>query len=76
MPPEEVSGSAGNITELITDAADLLHCPADGAAVAEAIDARPADGWTDDDLQQLGAIALDIGRRLREIEAARPPDDD
>jgi hypothetical protein len=75
-PAEAVSGPAGGITELIADAARVLRCPADGSAVAVAIEARHADDWTNADLERLGAIALDIGRRLREVEAARPPNDD
>jgi hypothetical protein len=58
------------IDELVADAARQLSCPADAAAIADAIDARSADDWTEQHVGQLQATALEVGATLRALQAA------
>ncbi len=59
---------------LVRSTADRVGVPSSGdagevaAAVADAIEGRPADQWTDDDLDAIRAASLDGGRLLRQIE--------
>ena len=59
---------------LVRGTAQRMHVPSSGdaadvaTAVADAIDNRPADAWTDEDLDAVRAAALDGGRLLRLIE--------
>ena len=48
----------------------------DSAAIADAIDAVPADGWDESTLDQLRSIALELGKSLRAVAAANPRSDD
>jgi hypothetical protein len=52
---------------LVEEAGRLMGTSADPSAIADAIVAVPADQWTDATLNQLRAIALDVGRLLRHI---------
>ena len=52
-------------------AAQLMRSTSDPAAVADAIEAVPADGWGDE-LTELRTIALELGRELRAVAAANP----
>jgi hypothetical protein len=72
----EAQGDLGN--EAITDlaehlrthldrAAAVLRCPSDAAAIADAIDRRHADEWTDDALEVVRTAALDAGATIRQI---------
>ena len=47
-----------------------MHSAADAAAIADAIEATPADAWDEATLTSLRTTALDIGRLLRAIAAA------
>ena len=38
------------------------------SSVADAIEGRPADAWTDEDLDAVRSAALEGGRLLRQIE--------
>ena len=60
----------------LSTAAGLMHVRADPAAIADAIDAVPADGWDETTLEQLRSIALELGKALRAVEAANPRRDD
>ena len=53
-----------------------MHTRADPGAIADAIDAVPADGWDEPTLDQLRSMALDVGKALRAIAAANPDSDD
>jgi hypothetical protein len=61
---------------LVRSTADRLGVPSGGsaadvaAAVADAIDGRPADRWTADDLDAIRAASLEGGRLLRQIAGA------
>ena len=68
-PEEEAAALLRRLDALVVSAAELVDASADPAAVADAIDARPAHSWTDDELEALRSEALHIGRVLREIEA-------
>jgi hypothetical protein len=57
-------------------AAELLGTPADADAIADAIDRTPPDGWELATLDGLRAVALDVGRQLRELAARHRHDDD
>ena len=74
---EPLEGNTGPVRELlgefmalIDDAARLLDCPASMAEIASHIDSIPADEWTDSDLQELRADALNAGRLMRSIATA------
>jgi hypothetical protein len=74
---EPLEGNTGPVRELlgefmalIDDAARLLDCPASMVEIADHIDSIPADEWTDRDLQELRANALDAGRLMRAIATA------
>jgi hypothetical protein len=74
--PIDQLGPAGDLQRLVDRVALSLGVPrgrdvgATGAAIADAIAARPAHGWTAAELQSLQADALEAGRLLRIVEAA------
>jgi len=76
------TGATGAVTreldEQIRIAAGLMHSAPTPAAIADAIEAVPADAWDESTLSQLRATALDIGRLLRAVAAAaeRADEDD
>ena len=47
-----------------------MHSPTDAGAIADAIEATPADAWDEATLNSLRTTALDVGRLLRAIAAA------
>jgi hypothetical protein len=57
-------------------AAGLMHTRADAAAIADAIESVPADGWDEGTLDQLRSIALELGGALRRVAAANPDRDE
>lgn len=69
MPPEQAGPIAREIDAKVDEAASLLGAPRDAALVADAIEAVPADGWNDDVLSQLRALALELGALLRRLAA-------
>jgi hypothetical protein len=62
---EHVHAILADITAVVRQAADRLRVPADPDAIADAIHDRPADAWTDAELDGLRRDALDLGRLLR-----------
>ena len=72
-------GEAGPLVSqldgVVRSAADRMRVPSTGdagavaGAVADAVDGRPADTWTADDLEAVRALALEGGRLLRQIES-------
>jgi hypothetical protein len=67
---------ASELSEQIASAAKLMHSPADPGAIADAIEAVPADAWDEATLGSLRSAALDIGRLLRAIAAVAEGDTD
>jgi hypothetical protein len=68
--PATVTGSiTAELNEQIRIAAGLMHTAADPVAIADAIEAVPADAWDESVLSALRTAALDIGRLLRAIAA-------
>lgn len=67
-PAEEAAPLLARLDALVASVAEVLDVAADPTAIADAIDARPADSWTDDDLDALRSEALHLGRVLRELE--------
>jgi hypothetical protein len=63
------------ISSQLAAAGTLMRTAADPAAIADAIDAVPADDWSDDTLNSLRSIALDLGSALRAVAAANPDHD-
>jgi hypothetical protein len=61
---------------LLAKAAAVLHTAPDAAAIGQAIEAVPADEWDQSTLDQLRAIALDLGAALRQIAAHNAHPDD
>lgn len=68
--PRSVSGLVAELQGHVDAAAGLLGAPADAAAVATAIDDRPAEAWDVPTLDTLRRHALDAGSVLRRIVAA------
>jgi hypothetical protein len=64
------------LNEQIAIAAKLMRSAPNPAAIADAIDAVPADAWDEATLSQLRSTALDIGRLLRAAAAAAERDED
>jgi len=64
------------LNEQIAVAAKLMHSAPNPAAIADAIDAVPADAWDEATLTQLRSTALDIGRLLRAAAAAAEREDE
>jgi len=70
------AGVTAELNEQIRVAAGLMHSAADPVAIADAIEAVPADAWDDATLAKLRTTALDIGRLLRAAAAAAERTDD
>lgn len=68
LPAEEAAHLLSRLDALVASVAEVLDVAPDPSAIADAIEARPADSWTDDDLDALRSEALHIGRVLRELE--------
>lgn len=66
----------GDLAGQLATAAQLLGTIADPSAIGAAIDAIHPDQWDQDTLEQLRAVALDVGAQLRAIAAAHPRHDD
>ena len=64
------------ISSHLATAGTLMRTSADSVAIADAIDAVAADDWSDDTLNSLRSIALELGSALRAIAAANPKHDD
>jgi hypothetical protein len=75
-PPSVTAGITSELDEQIGIAARLMHANAEPGAIADAIDAVPADAWDDATLTSLRSAALDIGRLLRAIAAVAEGDGD
>ena len=73
-PPSVIGGIAAELDEQIAIAARLMHSAAEPEAIADAIEAIPADEWDDATLATLRSTALDIGRLLRAIAAVAESD--
>lgn len=74
-PTGATKGISAELSEQIGIAARLMHTTPDPVAVADAIEAVPADDWDDATLTSLRTAALDIGRLLRAITAVAEGDD-
>ncbi len=66
-PHELTAGAHGEIATLLGEAGGLMHSAPEPSAIADAIERLPADQWEPAVLARLGAIALDLGRQLRQI---------
>jgi hypothetical protein len=75
-PPAAAAPITAELNEQIGIAAGLMHSAAEPAAIADAIEAVPADAWEDATLTSLRSTALDIGRLLRAIAAVADDGDD
>jgi hypothetical protein len=75
-PPDATAGITAELNEQIGIAAGLVHSTAEPGAIADAIEAVPADEWDEATLTSLRSTALDIGRLLRAIAAVAEADDD
>ena len=73
-PPSATSAITAELNEQIAIAAKLMHSRADPSAIADAIEAVPADAWDEAVLTSLRGTALDIGRLLRAIAAVAEGD--
>jgi hypothetical protein len=72
------SGPHGDsvVDGLLAKAAAVLHTTPDATAIAHAIESVPADEWDQSALDQIRAIALDLGAALRQIAAHNGHGDD
>jgi hypothetical protein len=75
-PTEVTQPHTSTISSHLAAAGHLMRTTADPAAIADAIDAVAADDWSDDTLNSLRSIALDLGSALRAVAAANPKRDD
>jgi hypothetical protein len=66
-PHESTSTATSELHGLMGEAGRLLGTNEDPMALADAIEAVPADAWDDAVLDRLRQIALDLGRLLRHI---------
>jgi hypothetical protein len=73
-PASATAGINSELNEQVAIAAKVMHSAADPAAIADAIEAVPADAWDEATLNSLRTTALDIGRLLRAIAAAAEDD--
>src|SRR3954469_6961210 len=74
--PGAVSGLVAELQGHVAAAAAVLHTTPDGDAVAQAIEAVPADEWDEATLVTLRAEGLAAGAVLRSIQAATEEEDD
>lgn len=74
--PGVTAGITRELNAQIAIAARLMLAAPDPVAIADAIEAVPADDWDDDTLAGLRTTALDIGRLLRAIAAVAEGDSD
>jgi hypothetical protein len=74
-PPSATAGVSAELDEQIGIAARLMRADREPGAIADAIDAVPADAWNEGTLNSLRDTALDIGRLLRAIAAVAEGDD-
>jgi hypothetical protein len=74
-PPSATAGITKELNDQISIAAQLMHSAAEPGAIADAIEAVPADEWDDGRLNSLRTTALDIGRLLRAIAAVAEDDE-
>jgi hypothetical protein len=75
-PANATAGINAELIEQIATAAKIMHTAADPVAIADAIEAVPADAWDEAMLNSLRTTALDIGRLLRAIAAVAEDDGD
>ena len=75
-PPSVTAGITAELNEQIAIAAKHMRSATDPVAIADAIEAVPADDWDGDTLAALRTTALDIGRLLRAIAAVAEGDSD
>ncbi len=73
-PQHVTAGITAELDEQIAIAARLVRSDTDAAAIADAIEAVPADAWNESTLASLRSAALDIGRLLRAIAAVAEGD--
>jgi hypothetical protein len=73
-PPELTAGAHGEVATLLGEAAELMHSAAEPAAIADAIERLPANQWDPSVLARLGAIALELGRLVRQIASFNETD--
>lgn len=69
------TGVTADLERLLAESGRLVHTTSSPAAIADAIEAVPADGWDDGTLDRLRELALAIGAQLRSIAAAAGDDD-
>lgn len=67
-PDSAVAAPRAEIDQHIAAVARLLRCAPAPDLVADAIERRPADAWTETDLDALRDNALQIGALVRRIE--------
>ena len=70
VPLDATAGLHGDVRSLLDEAGRLMGAPGDGAAIAAAIDAMPADQWDRAVLDRLREIALQLGGLVRQIGRA------
>lgn len=66
--PSIGAAERAGLDRIVADAATLLGTAPRVEAIATELEDRPADSWTDTDLDRLRSLALDAGRLLRRIE--------
>jgi hypothetical protein len=72
-PAELTAEPSGRLDRQLAAAGTLLHVTPAPDALAAAIEAIPADAWDESTLDGLRAIALEVGRLLRQIGSLTEP---
>ena len=75
-PASSIAADVAALDGLLRQAAATMRSVAEPSAIADAIEAVPADEWDDATLDALRQNALGIGRVLRQIEDAAEDVDD
>ncbi len=65
-----VTAELGSVDRLVARAAGVLGTASTPAAVASELENRPADVWTQAELDEIREIGLDLGKAVRNVEQA------
>jgi hypothetical protein len=74
-PVEVIADQQRAVQNALAAAARAAGSTTDPDAIAEALESRPADSWSQTELEAVREAAFEIARQLRSIVAAAPDAD-
>ena len=74
-PAEVIADQQRAVQNALAAAARAARSTTDPDAIAEALESRPADSWSQPELETVRDAAFEIARQLRSIAAAAPDAD-